>query len=229
MIAKILFFCAGMLVLAATPTIAAEGPAAVENFEYPDGPLMRQVGGTGFSGAWKSTGQVEKRSVILLQDANNAIRPLAAPQELTSPLYVGVTLQLDGPDILDFSFPVYLKTSTGEELAAFGISKKSYMISIAGGGKNPGAALKRFSQYTLGKSARCVLKLERSGDSDIMASLWINPTGPEESDVSGFVIGSISAGQAVELVDVRLWGGAGLKARMSALRLGRTWADVVQP
>jgi hypothetical protein len=208
--------------------LAGDVPVAAEAFDYPDGALTRQGVGGGFGGPWKGNGEVTGGTLVLGDRSTRASRELAQPLSLTAPVYLAVTLRVEGEPRKSFSAPLSLKSATGDALAALAVNDRGFQVSVSPGAKPPVRANKNFGEFSGGQSLHCVLRLESAG-KDLLASLWIDPTGPETGPLSGFAVGEIPPGSAVSEIEARLWGGEGITVCMDDIRLGTSWEAVTAP
>jgi hypothetical protein len=210
-------------------------PTAEENFSYPDGALNRQDGGNGFGGSWNGfggswngNGEVSAGALVLGGSSTRAARELAQPVSLASPVYLSMSLRVEGKPQKPFSAPLSLKSAAGDALAALAVNDRGFQVSVSPGAKPPVRASKNLGEFFAGRTVRCVLRLESAG-KDLLASLWIDPTGPESGPLSGFAVGEIPADSSVCQIEARLWGGEGITVHMDDIRLGTSWEAVTAP
>lgn len=216
------------LTLAAGLCLAMDAPAAAEAFDYPDGTLSRQEGGSGFDSSWKGNGEVAAGALVLGGSSTRAARELAQPLSLASPVYLSMTLRVEGAPQKPFSAPLSLKNVTGDALAALAVNDRGFQVSVSPGAKPPMRANKNFGEFPAGRTVRCVLRLE-SARGDLLASLWVDPTGPESGLLSGFSVGAVPEGSAVSGIEARLWGGEGITVHLDDVRMGTSWEAVSAP
>ena len=162
----------------------AEGCAQsmTENFSYPNGSLIGQNGGTGWSSAWFQTfssgaTNANISSGRLFLDSSSTEQPQRNTSTVLwgtdgSSAYVGFMMRLENPVAsgASASFTVITRGTSG-----WGIGVLNNALRIQGGG----TAVNSF--FTPGTDYQFVLRLTRSDAGSDAAALWVNPTSEADT------------------------------------------------
>jgi len=230
--------------LALLPAHLAHAQTASDSFEYPTGSLNGDAGGTGFSGAWNSTGaNVTSPGLAYpgLATAGNAVTftPAGTNTNATASRALATTFGADGTTVyisfldqatnagsrfLGLSLFSGSPTAGGTEQLFIGKLNGTNTFGITGGGSS---ASSQTSSSTL---SLLVARIDFVTGPDTV-TLYVNPTvgAPEPTaaaTLTGVNIGTFN--------DLRLAAGAGnstgattsVTGIMDELRLGNTFASV---